>query len=126
MGVEAIEKTLKAILYIGNISFSANGGDNDNGVQVTNTNNNDDALSKVAQFLGLDTISLNRALCTKRISIRNSTTYVRLNESQAVQQRDSLARFMYHNIFCYIVDFANFTLRLPSANSPVHTPNKPG
>lgn len=101
--LEGIFKVISAILWIGNIEFKENSSD---GVSVANN----DVMDKIALLLGIDGKKLSEGLCFKKLTIRGETTMTPLKQSQAMENRNSVSKAIYDNMFQRIVDFINKSL----------------
>ena len=83
----------------------------DDGSQIVGGNL---AITNIAQLMGIhDVEALAHALCFKEISVGGEITQVALRASLAEQQRDALSKYIYAQIFDFIVEHLN--KRLDSA-----------
>lgn len=101
--VEGIFKVISAILWLGNIEFAESSSD---GVKVSNM----DVMEKIQTLLGIDGSRMCEGLCFKKLTIRGETTISPLKHSQAVENRNSIAKAIYDNMFQRIVDYVNRSL----------------
>lgn len=75
-------------------------------------------VSKAAALLGVESHSLLRALVVKTLSIPGSDPIPMIQKvSVATDTRDTLAKAIYSNMFIWLVDRLNTTIK-PSANTP--------
>ncbi|KAG1375353.1 hypothetical protein G6F61_008545 [Rhizopus arrhizus] len=102
--VTQIFQLLSAILHIGNIQFQ---NDNDALQQEACNVRNRDVLEVVALMLGVSPSKLEQALTYKLRLIRKELCTMFLNTQGAVEQRDALARALYHVLFLWIVEHFN-------------------
>ncbi|KAH0536750.1 hypothetical protein FGG08_006388 [Glutinoglossum americanum] len=107
-----IFKMLAAILWIGNISFHQ---DEDEAV-ITDAS----VTKQVSMLLGVDPVHADKALTFRRMETsrggrRGSLYNVPLNEVQATAVRDALAKAIYFNLFDWIVQRVNVSLRARGA-----------
>ena len=100
--MQAVFKTVAAVLHVGNISFLEEG-------QGSPLKQND-ALSISCAFLGLDQASLAHALCFRHIKTRDEEYEVPQNVMQACVARDALAKSVYSRQFDWLVTCVNDAL----------------
>ncbi|KAL1363285.1 hypothetical protein AAHE18_03G139400 [Arachis hypogaea] len=103
---ELIFKVLAAILWLGNISFKV--ADSENDIEVLD----DEAVTSAARLMGCSSQALKAALSTKKIQPEKDTNAKKLILQQAIQTRDEIAKFMYENLFNWIVDQINKSLQV--------------
>ncbi|KAJ3090132.1 cytochrome c oxidase subunit 1 [Quaeritorhiza haematococci] len=101
--MESLFKTLSAILWMGNVKFVDNGNDS---VKVENP----EVVEKVSALVAVDNTRLSEALVNKKLTIRGEVTLVPLKYTQAHDNRDSIAKAIYDNLFQRIVEFINTSL----------------
>ena len=107
--IQKIFQLLAAVLHLGNIFFEETVLDD--GSQIVGGNL---AITNIAQLMGIhDVEALAHALCFKEISVGGEITQVALRASLAEQQRDALSKYIYAQIFDFIVEHLN--KRLDSA-----------
>ncbi|KAI7889478.1 chitin synthase [Mucor mucedo] len=104
--VTQIFQLLAAILHIGNLQFQ---DDNDAGNQAQEACciRNHDVLEVVAAILGVSPTKLEQSLTYKLRLIRKELCTMFLNTQGATEQRDALARALYHVLFLWIVETLN-------------------
>ncbi|KAI8853564.1 P-loop containing nucleoside triphosphate hydrolase protein [Chytridium lagenaria] len=71
---------------------------------------NPEVVETVAELLGVDRSKLTDTLCFRRLSVRNEVTMVPLKGAQGVENRDSIAKSLYDNLFQRILEFINTSL----------------
>lgn len=108
-----IFRMLAAILWLGNITFA----ENDNNETVITDQS---VVDFVAYLLEVDAAHVNKALTfrvveTSRGGRRGSVYDVPLNPAQATSVRDALAKAIYFNLFDWIVQRVNVSLKARGA-----------
>ncbi|RKO92668.1 P-loop containing nucleoside triphosphate hydrolase protein [Blyttiomyces helicus] len=101
---EGLFKALSAILWIGNIKFKSD--EAKESVQIENP----DVVAKIAALLGVDVKKLESALLAKKLAIRGEISVVPYKPPQALENRDSIGKAIYDNIFQRLVEFMNLSL----------------
>jgi chitin synthase len=104
--VTQIFQLLAAILHIGNLQFQDD-QDGANGAQEACSIRNHDVLEVVAVMLGVSPTKLEQSLTYKLRLIRKELCTMFLNTLGAAEQRDALARALYHVLFLWIVESLN-------------------
>ncbi|OAD03277.1 hypothetical protein MUCCIDRAFT_119058, partial [Mucor lusitanicus CBS 277.49] len=104
--VTQIFQLLATILHIGNLQFQ---DDHDAGnlAQEACCIKNNDVLEVVAVMLGVSPTKLEQSLTYKLRLIRKELCTMFLNTQGAAEQRDALARALYHVLFLWIVESLN-------------------
>ncbi|GER53908.1 myosin-like protein [Striga asiatica] len=97
---------LAAVLWLGNIEFRV--VDNENHVEVID----DEAVINAAGLLGCATHELMLALSTHSIQAGKDKVAKRLTLQQAIDTRDSLAKFIYASLFDWLVEHVNYSLAI--------------
>ncbi|KAJ3690189.1 hypothetical protein LUZ61_019353 [Rhynchospora tenuis] len=95
---------LAAVLWLGNISLKVI--DNENHITVVS----DEGAHTVAKLLGCTFDSLNMALSTRKMTVRNEKIVQKLTLEQAMDTRDALAKSIYASLFEWIVEQINMSL----------------
>ena len=106
-------RMLAAILWLGNITFAENDEGN---AKITDQS----VVDFVAYLLEVDASHVNKALTlrvveTSRGGRRGSVYNVPLNPAQAIAVRDALSKAIYFNMFDWIVDRVNASLKARGA-----------
>ncbi|KAI3457512.1 hypothetical protein Pfo_014175 [Paulownia fortunei] len=97
---------LAAVLWLGNISFLVI--DNENHIEVVA----DEAVTNAAGLIGCGTQDLMLALSTHSIQAGKDKVAKRLTLQQAIDTRDSLAKFIYASLFNWLVEKINLSLAM--------------
>lgn len=101
----AVFQALAAVLHLGNLQFQSS-RDVEGGSKVTAPAE----ARRVAALLGVDADSLERVLCHKDATINGESLLIPLTPEKALDQRDSLAKFVYAKLFDFVVGAANASL----------------
>lgn len=106
---DEVFRCLAIILWLGNIQFKENDQGNSEVVDSSVTD-------FVAYLLGVDAAAVDKALTerimeTSRGGRRGSVYEVPLNPAQAASVRDALAKAIYNNLFEWIVDRVNVSMK---------------
>lgn len=105
--VTQIFQLLAAILHIGNLQFQDDHDNGNGGAQEACSIRNRDTLEVVAVMLGVSPTKLEQSLTYKLRLIRKELCTMFLNTQGAAEQRDALARALYHVLFLWIVESLN-------------------
>ncbi|CAN4117724.1 unnamed protein product [Withania somnifera] len=95
-----------AVLWLGNIIFQAIGSGNN--VEVVQN----EAVVNSASLMGCSANDLTLALSTRRMQAAKDKVVEGLTMQQAIDTRDALAKFIYANLFDWIVDKINKSLAM--------------
>ncbi|KAL3325551.1 hypothetical protein AABB24_036670 [Solanum stoloniferum] len=95
-----------AVLWLGNITFQAIG--NGNNVEVVQC----EAVINAASLMGCSANDLMLALSTRKIQAGKDKVVKSLTMQQAIDIRDAMAKFIYANLFDWIVDKINRSLAM--------------
>ncbi|KAL0399344.1 UNVERIFIED_CONTAM: Myosin-2 [Sesamum radiatum] len=101
---EQVFEMLAAVLWLGNISFRVI--DHENHIDVVAN----DAVSNAACLIGCGIQDLVLALSTHSIQAGKEKVARRLTLRQAIDTRDSLAKFIYGSLFDWLVEKINVSL----------------
>ncbi|KAI8381210.1 chitin synthase [Radiomyces spectabilis] len=113
--VTQIFQLLAAILHLGNLQFVGN--EVGNATQEACTVKNYELLELVSAMLGVSPHKLETSLTYKLRLIRKELCTMFLNPQGAAEQRDALARSLYHILFLWLVESINARI--------CHTDNDP-
>uniref|UniRef100_A0A0G4GE45 Myosin motor domain-containing protein n=1 Tax=Chromera velia CCMP2878 TaxID=1169474 RepID=A0A0G4GE45_9ALVE len=108
-GQQEIFRVLCAILFLGNVVFSAGSEEEGCSVSAAESNDKESPLKKAAELLGLNCDSedgigvLERALTKKKIV----GAHANLNVEQAKAARDAFCKTLYSRLFDVVVHFCN-------------------
>ncbi|KAI9341648.1 P-loop containing nucleoside triphosphate hydrolase protein [Obelidium mucronatum] len=102
---DCILRILSGILWLGNVSFKAQGGNESVTIEEKQ------AIRNIAALLGVDEANLSKVLCFKKLVVRTETTMVPLKPVQATDNRDSIAKNLYSNLFRVLLELINATLQ---------------
>jgi myosin heavy subunit len=100
-----IFQCLAAILHLGNLSF-VDARDVEGGSRVLVPAD----ARKIASLLTVSEELLERSLCNKDTMINGEPFLIPLNPDKALDQRDSLSKYLYGKIFDYIIHCVNSSL----------------
>ena len=110
-----IFRMLATILWLGNVTFKENDEGN---AEITDQS----VVEFVAYLLEVDSAHVNKALTTRVVETsrggrRGSIYNVPLNPAQATAVRDALSKGIYNNMFDWIVQRVNVSLRARSSKA---------
>ncbi|CAO3620043.1 unnamed protein product [Mucor hiemalis] len=104
-----IFRLLAALLHLGNIEI---GGRNDAIVSEE-----EPSLVKATELLGLDSVGFKKWIVRKQIVTRSEKIVTNLSPTQAQVVRDSVAKYIYSNLFDWLVSVINNSLSCPNMDS---------
>lgn len=109
--VELVIQTLAAVLHIGNVQFKTETVGDAEGSSVADRQ----SLQIACELLGLDAARVEHALCYKLLQTmapggKIESYEVPQNTSQAMAQRDSIAKTVYDRLFDFLVERINHAL----------------
>lgn len=107
--VESIFKILAGILHLGNVKFEQNTSSDNSKI----TTASDDAVRITSELFGIDLPLVRYALVEKKMQMsrRGSVVSIALSPAQAEDSRDTIAKTLYANLFDWVVQRINATLR---------------
>ncbi|CEI87032.1 Putative Complex: MYO2 of S. cerevisiae belongs to the actin-associated motorproteins [Rhizopus microsporus] len=103
-----IFRLLAALLHLGDIEI---GGRTDASVA-----DDEPSLLKATQLLGLDTMEFRKWILRKQIVTRSEKIVSNLSVTQSQVVRDSVAKFIYANLFDWLVTLINKSLSCPQTD----------
>ncbi|KAI9300839.1 P-loop containing nucleoside triphosphate hydrolase protein [Cunninghamella echinulata] len=98
---------LAALLHMGNIDITGRGD--------AMISEEDESLNLATKFLGIKTSEFRKWIVRRQITTRSEKIVTNLNPAQAQVVRDSVAKYIYANLFDWIVNVVNETLASSSA-----------
>eukprot|EP00761_Pharyngomonas_kirbyi_P008029 gb/GECH01008040.1/.p1 GENE.gb/GECH01008040.1/~~gb/GECH01008040.1/.p1 ORF type:complete len:1589 (+),score=433.96 gb/GECH01008040.1/:1-4767(+) len=110
-----IWRVLSGVLHLGNVRFTAESVNNEDGSKVEN----EDQLQLVAKILNVDEGMLRKSLVQKTITVgagdRKSTHLVAQDVGAAEFNRDALAKGIYERLFHWLIRRVNNAIRRPDS-----------
>ncbi|XP_057956923.1 myosin-2 [Malania oleifera] len=103
---EHVFEMLAAVLWLGNISFQVI--DSENHVEVVA----DEAVTSAARLMGCSAQDLILTLSARKILAGKDAISKKLTLWQAIDARDALAKFIYANVFDWLVEQINKSLKV--------------
>ncbi|KAG2220418.1 hypothetical protein INT45_000643 [Circinella minor] len=100
-----IFRLLSALLHIGNIQITGRGD-----AMLAET---DEALNIATKLLGIKTAEFRKWIVRKQIVTRSEKIVTNLNPAQAIVVKDSVAKYVYANLFDWLVGVINDSLSSP-------------
>lgn len=99
-------RMVAAVLWLGNITFQAI--DKGNNVEIVQS----EAIINAASLMGCSVNDLMLALSSRKMQAGKDKVVKSSNMQQAIDTRDALAKFIYANLFDWIVDKINRSLAM--------------
>lgn len=109
---DEIFRMLAAVLWTGNIGFRE---DKDGNAEVTDQS----VVDFLAYLLEVDPAQVVQAITIRIITARNEVLESPANPAQAMATRDALAKAIYNNLFDWIVERVNVSLK--ARGTPAHS-----
>uniref|UniRef100_A0A1J3EUI7 Myosin-2 n=1 Tax=Noccaea caerulescens TaxID=107243 RepID=A0A1J3EUI7_NOCCA len=103
---ERVFALLAAVLWLGNVSFRIT--DNENHVEVVA----DEAVTNAAMLMGCNSEELMVVLSTRKLQAGTDCIAKKLTLRQATDMRDGIAKFIYANLFDWLVEQINIALEV--------------
>ncbi|XP_009603975.1 myosin-2-like isoform X2 [Nicotiana tomentosiformis] len=103
---EHVFQMIASVLWLGNITFQVI----DNAIHVEVVQS--EAVTNAASLIGCSVSDLMLALSTRQIQVGKDKVAKSLTMEQATDRRDTLAKFIYANLFDWIVDQMNRKLAM--------------
>uniref|UniRef100_A0A1J3H8X7 Myosin-2 n=1 Tax=Noccaea caerulescens TaxID=107243 RepID=A0A1J3H8X7_NOCCA len=103
---ERVFALLAAVLWLGNVSFRVT--DNENHVEVVA----DEAVTNAAMLMGCNSEELMVVLSTRKLQAGTDCIAKKLTLRQATDMRDGIAKFIYANLFDWLVEQINIALEV--------------
>ncbi|KAI7868147.1 P-loop containing nucleoside triphosphate hydrolase protein [Spinellus fusiger] len=103
-----IFRLLAALLHIGNIQITGRGD--------AMLSENDPALLTTTRLLGISTTEFRKWVVRKQIITRSEKIVTNLNPTQANVVKDSVAKYVYANLFEWLVSVTNESLSCPDVS----------
>lgn len=107
MEVSAIYKTIATVLLIGQLEFDDSKFD-ESGVPCTVSNR--DRLQDIAYLMGIEDVTLFEEEIVNKPKGPHETVRAPMKLEDCNDARDSLAKAIYNNLFCWIVKRTNLTI----------------
>lgn len=99
---QKIFRLLAALLHLGNIEIGGRGD--------AMVSDSDAAMKLTTQLLGISTSEFRKWIVRKQISTRSEKIMTNLSPQQAQVVRDSMAKYIYSNLFDWLVGIVNESL----------------
>lgn len=109
-----IFKVLSGLLHLGNIEIPKT----KNNASLSSDEPN---LVKACELLGLDPVLFAKWTVKKQIKTAFETINTDLKYNEAINARDAVAKYIYHNLFDWLVDYINSDLCSPEVEDKVAT-----
>ncbi|KAL7314137.1 Myosin type-2 heavy chain 1 [Mucor circinelloides] len=103
-----IFRVLACLLHIGNIKVTGRGD-----AMVSDA---DEALLTATRLLGINTMEFRKWIVRKQIITRSEKIVTNLNPTQAHVVKDSVAKYIYSNLFDWLVGIINDSLACPDVD----------
>lgn len=111
-----------AVLHLGNVQFETKMDENENEAAAV-TEASRPSLTKACELLGLDEAAVEEAILTKRLIVNGKTIKKSQTVGLAADKRDALAKMTYSNMFLWLVQCINETLRENSVGATQNRKN---
>lgn len=104
-----IFRVLAALLHIGNIKVTGRGD--------AMLSDEDPGLLTASRLLGIDTMEFRKWIVRKQIITRSEKIVTNLSPTQSHVVKDSVAKYIYSNLFDWLVGIINDSLSAPDKNT---------
>ena len=109
-----IFKILAGLLHLGNIDIPKTRNN-------ANLSSDEPNLVKACELLGLDPVNFAKWTVKKQIKTRFETINTDLKYNEAINAKDAVAKFIYHNLFDWLVEYVNSDLCPSDIESKIST-----